>query len=77
MLVVNLHQQDVMKQLVKLHLVIHLLLEQQMDQEILILLNHQILQIFFGNLFQDFYPKQLLNKFNVNYQNQFYLMLEQ
>jgi hypothetical protein len=43
-----------MKQHVKLHLVMDLLVVQQMVLEILILLNQQIPQIFSGNLFQDF-----------------------
>jgi hypothetical protein len=51
-----------MKQHVKLHLVIHLLVEQQMDREILILLKDQIQQMFFGNLSQHFYQDQLQNK---------------
>jgi hypothetical protein len=43
-----------MKQHVKLHLVMDLLVVQQMVLEILILLNQQIPQILSGNLFQDF-----------------------
>jgi hypothetical protein len=43
-----------MKQHVKLHLVMDLLVGQQMVLEILILLNQQIPQILSGNLFQDF-----------------------
>jgi hypothetical protein len=51
-----------MKQHVKLHLVIHLLLDAQMVMEILILLKEQIQQMFFGNLSQHFYQDQLQNK---------------
>jgi len=71
MLIVVLHQQDVMKQHVKLHLVIRLLLVQQTDMAILILHKEQIQQMFFGNLFHHFYQNQHQNKLNVKHQNQF------